>query len=367
VRVARPALPALARYVAALERVWERGMLSNDGPCVAAFQDTFARYTRGSGDVIAASNCDVALTLAIAALKLPAGARALLPSFGHPSTMHALEWNGLQPRFVDVDAGDWCLHAEQLADDLDGASLIVATHMFGVPCDAIGLQELARAHGIALVLDAAHAAATWLGDRHITEYGDVSVVSFGGTKIVTGGEGAIVVLGEEHTAQRFRRLRTYGMDRDGASQHRGLNAKLSELHAALALLTLEELDEQVARRAGLLDSYRTRLAPRADVALQHAPAASRPTPTFFVADFGDARDHVRRALHAEGIESRAYFPPMHLMRRFAGVPRAPLEVTERLGQGLLALPLYSELHAGVVDEVCDVTLAALDGAHSVDG
>jgi dTDP-4-amino-4,6-dideoxygalactose transaminase len=367
VRVARPALPALERYTALLEGVWERGMLSNDGPCARAFEDAFVRYA-GGGHALALSSADVALTLAIAALELPRGSRALLASFGFPSTMHALEWNGLQARFADVDAASWCLHVDALDEHLDGVSLIVATHMFGVPCDVTALERLALERDIALVFDAAQAAGTWVGDRHVTSFGDASVVSFGGTKIVTAGEGSIVVTRSERHAEGLRLRRRYGMDEHGISQALGLNGKLSELHAALALLTLDELDQQIAIRARLVDDYRSRLHGRDDVRMQQIPANTRATPTFFVVDLGAARDHVRRALDAVGIESRPYFPAMHLMARFTDTPRAAgLPVTERLSRGLLALPLYSELDASVVEETCALTLDALDAFHSVEG
>jgi dTDP-4-amino-4,6-dideoxygalactose transaminase len=354
IRVARPALPALERFAGVLADVWDRAMLSNDGPCARDFERAFADYSGGRGHVLAASNCDVALTLLLAALELPRGSRALVASFGFPSTMHALEWNGLRPHFVDVDAHDWCLHAEQLDGQLDGVSVIVATHMFGVPCDVAALEDIAAERGIKLVLDAAQAVGTWVGERHVTDFGDASAISFGGTKIVTAAEGAIVVLRDERCAERFRQLRNYGMNRQGISEQLGLNAKISELHAALGVLTLEELEAEIDLRGQLVDAYRRELSFREDVALQRVPPGSRSTPTFFVADVGGARDRVRAALAERGIESRPYFPPLHRMPRFASVSRASLPVTERLGESLLALPLYSGLDPAVVVEVCEV-------------
>jgi dTDP-4-amino-4,6-dideoxygalactose transaminase len=366
IRVARPALPAIERYVDILQDVWERGTLSNDGPCTRAFEQAFADYRRGGGHVVAASSGDLSLTLSLAALELPRGARALLPSFGFPSTLHALEWNGLQPRFVDVDESDWCLHADQLDGELNGVSVIVATHMFGAPCDVTGLEELAARTGIALVFDAAQAAGSWIDGRHVTDFGDASVVSFSATKIVTAGEGAIAVLRSQRCAARFRRMRAYGIDGSGCSELLGLNAKLSELHAGLGILTLAELEEQVASRMRLIDRYRERLAARSDLAFQQVQAGARPTPSFVVVDLGDARDAVRAALAARGIESRPYFPAMHHMPRCAEVPRSALPVTDRLGRGLLALPLYSELELSTVEDVCDVVASTLDGFQVAD-
>ncbi len=341
-------------------------MLSNDGPCVREFEEAFAAYSRSPIRPLATSSCDLALTLAVAALELPRGSRVLLPSFGFPSTVHALEWNGLKPHFVDVDEHDWCMHAEQLEGKLADVSMIIATHMFGVPCDVVGLEALATRHNIVLVFDAAQAAATWVQGRHVTSFGNASVISFSGAKIVTSGEGGIAVIADGNTAARFERLRRYGMDPQGVSERTGLNAKLSELHGALGVLTMEILEEQVTQRERIVDVYRHAFDGREDIRFQRIPTGSRPTPTFFVVDLGNARDRVRAALATRRIESRPYFPAMHLMPRFAGVTRTPLPVSGQLNEGLLALPLYSELEPSVVEEVCATVCEALE-LHSVDG
>jgi dTDP-4-amino-4,6-dideoxygalactose transaminase len=357
--MARPSLPPVERFEDAIRSVWESGMLSNNGPFSTAFESAFARYRAGTGQVLCASTADIALTLALRALELPAGSRALVTSLAFPSAAHALEWNGLVPEFVDVDAGDWCLHPEQLDGRLDGVSVIVATHMYGVPCDVEGLERLAAQHGVRLVFDAAQAAATWVGDRHATDFGDASVVSFSGTKIVTAGEGAIATFRENDPAERFAQLRAYGMDEHGESHRPGLNGKLSELHAALGLLTLEDLATEVARRERLVELYRSRLSGLEAITFQEHPAGTTPTPTYFVVAIDTHRDLVREALAARGIESRAYFPPLHLMRRFAGSSPERLPVTEGLGRRLLALPLYSALEPETVEEVCEVVAATL--------
>jgi dTDP-4-amino-4,6-dideoxygalactose transaminase len=357
--MARPSLPPLERFEAAIRAVWESGMLSNSGPFSEAFEAAFARYRAGSGYVLCANTADIALTLALRALGLPGGSRALVTSLAFPSAAHALEWNGLVPEFVDVDPRDWCLHPEQLDGRLDGVSVIVATHMYGVSCDVEGLERLAERHGVRLVFDAAQAAATWVGDRHVTDFGDASVVSFSGTKIVTAGEGAIAAFRAEDAARRFEQLRAYGIDEQGQSHRAGLNGKLSELHAALGLLTLEELATEVARRVRLVELYRRRLSGLDSIALQEHPARTTTTPTYFVVAIDTHRDLVREALAARGIESRPYFPPLHLMRRFAAGSPEPLPVTERLGRSLLALPLYSAMGPETVDEVCDVVAATL--------
>jgi len=360
VRVSRPALPALERYSERLHGVWDGAMLSNDGPQARAFERAFARYSGVQGAVLAASNCDVALTLLVAAVGPARGTRAVLPSLSYPSLLHAVQWNGLRPYFLDVDPHDWCLHAEQLDGQLEGGELILATHMFGAPCDVVGLERLAREQGCTLILDAAQAVATWVGGRHVADYGDGSAISFSGTKAATCAEGAIVVVECERAARELALLRRSGIDGGGASVGLGLNAKLSELHAALGLLTLEDLDEQVSLRDDLAARYRELLSGRDGVALQRIPDGARATPTYFVAELGPARDRARSALAAEGIESRPYFPALHRTPRLADVGGAPLPVTERLDAGLLALPLHASVTPEIVQETCEIVVDQLE-------
>lgn len=163
-------------------------MLSNDGPCAQAMEAAFASYSGCAGTVLALASGDIALTLAVASLELAPGTRVALASFAHASTLNAVRWNGLAPYFIDVDADDWCVHPEHL-EGAPPVGLVLATHMFGCPCDLAGLEELAAARGARLVLDAAPAVASRVGERHVVDYGDASAISFSGTKVATAAEG----------------------------------------------------------------------------------------------------------------------------------------------------------------------------------
>jgi dTDP-4-amino-4,6-dideoxygalactose transaminase len=358
-RVAQPALPPLEAYAERLAAVWDRSMLSNSGPAARELESICAGYT-GLEHIHAVSSADVGLTLAIAALELPAASRVLVPSFTFASTLHALLWNGLTPVFVDVDPGTWCLTAESVAPALGREPRAIAgTHAFMAACDVAGLDALARELGAALVFDAAQAFATWIGDRHAGAWGDASVFSFSATKVVTTGEGGLAAFGDGAVAERFAQLRAYGVDASYEAAAPGLNGKLSELHAALGCVTLPRVEEAVAARLALAERYRERIEDLAGVSMQAIPTGQRPTPTQLVVDLAGRRDAAAAALAGAGIDSRAYFRPLHAMPRYAALDRAPLPVTERLGRSLLALPLHEAVGIADVDRVCDV-LAALD-------
>jgi dTDP-4-amino-4,6-dideoxygalactose transaminase len=356
-RVAWPALPDLDAYRQALEAVWEDGWVSNFGPAARRLEALCAAYT-GLGLVRSVSNADTGLILAIAALELPPGAPVLVPSFTFPSTLHAVLWNGLEPVFADVDPRSWCLTAESVAPALDRRPrAIVGTHAFLACCDVAGLEAVAASAGAALVFDAAQAFASWIGDTHVGAFGDASVFSFSATKVVTSAEGGLAAFRSPAVADRFERLRSYGMGADDEVGAPGLNGKLSELHATLGCLTVPDVEAEVEARGELVHRYRARLEGRRGVRMQRLAGDLRPTPTQLVVDLGDRRDAAARALAARGIATRTYFRPLHEMPRYARLAAAPLPVTERLGRSLLTLPLHARLTAGAVDRVCDVVVA----------
>lgn len=358
-RLARPSLPSLDAYAEELVATWDDAWLSNFGPHAERFEKVCSEYT-GLRHVRAVSNCDIGLTLAVRALGLRLGAGVVVPSFTFPSTLHALLWNGLEPRFADVDPDTWCLSAESAAAAVDGeTAAIVGTHAFMSACDVAGLEALAADVGAVLLFDAAQALASWVGQRHVGTFGDASVFSFSPTKIATCGEGGLAAFRDPAHGERFALLRGYGSDADYDSRLVGLNGKLSELHAALGCLTIANIEDEVRARLHLVDLYRERLTVLPGVRLQTRAPELRPTPTFLVADFGARRGDVAGALADHGIESRAYFRPLHAMGRFMEIPAAPLPVTEHLGAALLALPLHRGMEDADVHRVCDTVEWAL--------
>jgi dTDP-4-amino-4,6-dideoxygalactose transaminase len=137
----------------------------------------------GSARALAVANCDLALTLAVSALGLEPGTPVLLASYAFPSTLHAVLWNQLSPRFVDVSAASFCLDPEVVADELDErVALVLATHAFGAACELPALERLCERAGAALIIDGAQAPGTLLDGRHVASWGTATALSFVGCR-----------------------------------------------------------------------------------------------------------------------------------------------------------------------------------------
>jgi dTDP-4-amino-4,6-dideoxygalactose transaminase len=352
----RPQVPDPDEAAADVRAILESRQLTN-GPRVRDLEERIAAYA-GVRHCVAVASCTLGLMLVLRARGLAGD--VIVPSFTFSATVHAVAWNGLRPVFADVDARTLTVTPDTVRGVGQGAVALLATHVFGTPCDVEGLGEEARERGIDLIFDAAHA----LGSRHrgtpMGQFGTAEVFSLTPTKLVVAGEGGVIATNDDDLAEACRIGREYGHPGDYDTRFVGLNARMSEVHAALAIRSLEGLDERVAHRGALAERYRGLLSPIRGVAFPEVLSGDVSTYKDFslLVDpdgFGIDADCLGRSLAAEGIDTRRYYsPPVHTHRAYRDLPPASLPVTERAARRALTLPLWSEM---TVDHVARVAAA----------
>jgi dTDP-4-amino-4,6-dideoxygalactose transaminase len=354
---ARPPAPPLGGVVARLAPSYLQGALTN-GPLVRELEAEVADRL-GVRHVVAVASCTTGLMLAIRALASEGS--VVLPSFTFSASAHALAWNGLRPVFCECDERSFQIElADAEARIDDDCAAVLATHVFGAPCDAEGVEALAARNGMAVVFDAAHGLGSMRGGRPIGTFGDAEVFSLSPTKPVTAGEGGLVATSRDDVAEAVRLGRDYGNPGDYDTRFVGLNARMSELHAAVALESLDDLDEHLEARHALALRYASALASVPGITVQRVPASDRPTWKDFTiavhADvFGVSRDGLVAALRAEGVDTRCYFdPPVHRQRSHAGDVTRALPVTDEVAARVVSLPLYRDLGLHDVDRIASV-------------
>lgn len=361
-RFARPITPPLDDIVKRLRPSYEAGMLTN-GPLLRELEQTLAERL-GVAHVVGVSSCTIGLMLTLQAIGVRE--RVVMPSFTFSATAHAAAWNGLTPVFAECDP--WTLQLDPVDADArvgtSGASAIIATHIFGAPAPVRQLTEVADRRRIPLVFDAAHGLGTMYAGRPVGGFGSAEIFSMSPTKLVVAGEGGIVATNDSALAGAVRMGRDYGDPGDYNTAFPGLNGRLSEFHAATALISLEHLDEHVATRRALAARYVEGLVDVAGVrtpAVAHDDVANyKDFCVMFDEGFGLDRDTVAAALDAEGIESRPYFyPPVHRHQAYAHLPKTDLPVTDAVAGAVLSLPMFGDLRSDEVDRV----VAALRTIH----
>jgi dTDP-4-amino-4,6-dideoxygalactose transaminase len=352
----RPSLPDLAEVTRLLEPSFASGIIT-DGQLVHRLEERAAERLQVN-DVVAVGSCTLGLMLAWRVLD--PGGPVVLPGFTFSASAHAAYWNGLELRFAECDPESFQLDPHDLKGRLAGARGVTATHIFGAPCQIEVIESVARDAGIPLVVDAAHAFGATRDGRPVGGFGQAEVFSLTPTKPLVAGEGGLVATNDQSFAAELRVARNYGNPGDYDSRLVGLNGRMSDLHAAVALASLERFDEDLATRRRWADRYRKGIESVPGLAMQTVRPEDDSTwkdltiqvdPERFGLDVG----RLQRLLSTEGVDTRRYFyPPVHQHQVYRDRFPARLPVTEWVAGRVISLPIWPGLKPEVVDALIDL-------------
>ena len=353
--LARPAVRDPASVRAHIDDVLASGVFT-DGPLVRQLEARAAAYL-GVRHCIAVGSCTAGLMLVLRAADMTGD--VLVPSFTFAATAHAVAWNGLRPVFVDIRSDSLTLSPEACERAIhEGTSAILAAHIFGTPCDVEAFGRIAKERGLRLFFDAAHAFGSRHGEQMIGGFGDAEVFSLSPTKVIVAGEGGLIATNDDLLAERCRIGRNYGNPGDYDCLFIGLNGRMSEFHAAVALASFDDLEERLTERQELAAAYLEALEDLPGITFPVVRDGDRSTikdMTILLdaATFGLGPDDLGRALGAEGIETRRYYaPPVHTMQAYRSLaPGGDLAVTDDIAARTLTLPLWSGMGTEQVERV----------------
>lgn len=373
VHVGRPNVGDRAVLAQRIDGALDRRWLTNSGPLLQEFEDRVAQIA-GTAYCVATCNATNGLQIAAQATGLKPGDEVIIPSFTWVATAHAMDWIGLVPVFCEVDEVTGSAdpqHVELLIGPRTKA--ILGVHVFGHPCQIEPLAKVAQRHGIPLLLDAAHAFGCSYQGKPIGGFGTAEVFSFHATKYVNSFEGGAIVTNDPEIAERARTMRTMGQDSTRDVVGRGTVGRMSEIHAAMGLTSIDAMQDFIAvnRRNDTL--YRERLAPLPGVTVRQQAAEEQANYQYLVMEVdeltaGVHRDQVHRILHEHNVLSRKYFHPgCHMIEPYRSNPRRhaplPLPRTEALTERVLALPTGTSIGATEIDGICEIIADAVATAH----
>jgi perosamine synthetase len=343
-----------------LKECLDTNWVSSAGPFVDRFEREIAQYV-GVPHAVATVNGTAALHVALLAAGVRPGDEVLVPTFTFVATANAVAYCGAQPVFLDSEAVSWGLDPERAAEFLErecrvegdrvvnrgsGRTVraLLPVHLYGHPCDLDPLLELARRYPMAVVEDSAEALGARYRGRAVGAEGLAGCLSFNGNKIITTGAGGMVLARDSAMAERVRRLTTQarGDALEFVHDEIGFNYRLSNLHAALGVAQLEQLDAFIEDKRATAGFYASALG-RLDGVTPFAEAAWARS-TYWMAsillDEGRCRD-VRaliRDLNAAGIQARPLWRPLHMQPAFRQAQAGVVSVAERLYARGLSLP-----------------------------
>jgi dTDP-4-amino-4,6-dideoxygalactose transaminase len=358
--------------VRAVTEVIESGWVAQ-GPRVAAFEEAFAARMQAE-HAVAVSNCTTALHLALVVAGIGAGDDVVVPSFSFIATTNAPVYVGARPVFADVDAETGNVTADTVKAALTPQTrAVIAVDQGGVPVDLLAIRELCDPLGVVVIEDAACGAGSLYAGRPVASQAEIAAWSFHPRKIVTTGEGGMLTTSRADWAQRARRLREHAMSVSAADRHRsvlppaeeylevGYNYRMTDLQAAVGIVQLGRLDEVIARRRVLAAAYQAALSEVPGIRCVEDPAHGQGNFQSFWVEVQESyplsRDELLEHLASQDISARRGIMAAHRQPAYTDLAHGPLDVTERLTDTTLILPLFHQMsdeqQSRVVDAIAE--------------
>ncbi len=347
--VTKPFLPPRKSYEVYLDEVWDRNWLTNNGPLVNKLEMEL-KDRLGLQHLLYVSNGTIALQLAIKALELEG--EIVTTPFSYVATTSSIVWEGCRPVFVDIDRRTLNLDPSKIEDALTKDTVaILATHVFGNPCDVEAIEAIAERHGLKVIYDAAHAFGVEHNGRSLFSYGDVSATSFHATKLFHTIEGGAVFARDAQVLRKMALLRNFGHTSATSFAGVGINGKNSEFHAAMGLSNLPHIDEVLARRKQQYCLYREMLDDVEALTFQHLVDEDHYNyaymPVLFETE--SVLMQVIDQLDRNHVQARRYFYPS--LSSLDYVDAGPTPECDFVADKVLCLPLFHDLRDSEIEMI----------------
>jgi dTDP-4-amino-4,6-dideoxygalactose transaminase len=339
--ITKPFLPPQEEYQHYLNGIWKRQWLTNMGPLSSDLEMKLKAHLKLK-HLLFVTNGTIALQMAIKALELKD--EIITTPFSFVATTSSIVWEGCQPVFVDIDQKTLNIDASKIeAAITEKTTAILATHVYGNPCDVLAIEKIAKKHNLKVIYDGAHAFGVELGGKSIFEYGDISICSLHATKLYHSIEGGIIVTKDPTLLKRLAYIRNFGFSGTESFAELGINGKNSEYHAAMGLANIPFIKAIHDKRKDLTNLYSLKLKGlKARIPLWHIAATKNYAYFPLVFESEALMLRCMKGLAAKEIFTRRYFYPS-LANTLPYLESQDFDITDDIAKKVLCLPLYYDL------------------------
>lgn len=337
INVTKTFLPPQKEYNALLQRVWKTGWVTNRGILVNELEDRLINHLNIDA-MICMANGTLPLQIAIKALHI--SGEIITTPFSYVATTSSIVWEGCTPVFVDIHPEFLTIDETKIeASITENTTAILATHVFGNPCNIEEIERLANKYNLKVIYDAAHCFGVTYKNKSIFSYGDVSTCSFHATKLFHTGEGGALFCNSDLKLSMFRH-HNFGHEGHENFDGIGINAKMSELQAAMGLAVLPYIEKILKSRKEIVERYTEAFSILKTIKIR---PQTKWNYSYFPLLFNDEAQllKVKKALNEKGIFPRRYFYPS--LNTLDYVNSQPMPISEGISKRVLCLPLYLEL------------------------
>lgn len=352
--VTKPFLPPQSEYLEYLDNIWKRQWLTNMGPLASQLEMELKEHLKVN-HLLFVTNGTVALQMAIKALEITG--EIITTPFSFVATTSSIVWEGCTPVFVDIDSKSLNIDPEKIETAItEKTSAILATHVYGNPCDVVAIEKIAKKHNLKVIYDAAHAFGVEVDGKSIFEYGDISTCSLHATKLYHSIEGGLLISTDAEILKKLASIRNFGISGFDTFSDLGINGKNSEFHAAMGLLNLKYISDIHNKRKKLADLYNEKLAGlKAFRPLWHTQSEENYCYYPIVLESEELLLKLKTEMDKQEIFTRRYFYPS-LASALPYLPKLELPITEDISKRVLCLPLFYDLTFEEVDLIARIML-----------
>lgn len=352
--VTQPSLAPLDEFVELLKGVWERGILTHNGPLVQELEKKICEKL-GLKHFVAVTNGTIAIQMAIKALELKG--EIITTPFTWVATLSAIQWEGCTPVFCDIEPDTLNIDPKKIEEKITNKTVaIMPVHVFGNPCDVEAIEAIAKKHNLKVIYDAAHAIGSTYKGRSVLEFGDISATSLHATKLLNTAEGGGCITTNIKVYEKLKRIRFFGHNDAKDIVEEGFNGKLTEVHAALGLTNLKYFDAVLLDRKHKYFHYKEALASLPFVRFQELKFGE-PNYSYFPVIF----DSEERLLKVEAVLSqqriyprRYFYPSVNTLSKI--VEYEKMTISEEIACKILCLPLYYNLSESELKRIINIIL-----------
>jgi dTDP-4-amino-4,6-dideoxygalactose transaminase len=351
--VTKPFSPPIEEYQEHLNGIWDRNWFTNNGVLSQELESKLKKYF-DLEYLLFMSNGTITLQIAIKALGL--SGEIITTPFSYVATTSSIVWENCEPVFVDIDPETLNIDPKNISSAITpNTSAILATHVFGNPCDIQAIDKIAKEHGLKVIYDAAHCFGTKFKGESVFKFGDVSTASFHATKIFHTIEGGAVFTNNFETFERMKLMRNFGHAGFDKFEGVGINGKNSEFHAAMGLCNLNYIDDILQKRKEQCEFY-TNTLEFSTIRTIQIQQQGEWNYSYYPIIFNDEVSalKVKSALEDHQIIPRRYFYPS--LDQLDYVSEANVPVSRAVANSVLCLPLYHTLTRSDQQKIADIVL-----------
>jgi dTDP-4-amino-4,6-dideoxygalactose transaminase len=356
INVTKTFFPPLKEYNEQLQRIWTNEWLTNRGELLLELEEKVKQYLSVS-NIIIMSNGTIPLQIALKVL----GDRGeiITTPFSYVATSAAIVWENCTPIFVDIHPDYLTIDESKIEEAITTkTTAILATHVFGNPCNVEAIEKIATKHNLKVIYDAAHCFGVTYNGKSIFEYGDVSTCSFHATKLFHTAEGGGLFCTDENLREKLFYCHNFGHKTPTEFFGLGINGKISELQAAMGLSVLPYMDEIIASRKKAVDFYMSNLnfSKLRTFKLRENTVWNY---SYFCVIFESETVllNIQQALNAKNIFPRRYFYPSLNTIDYTNGREMP--ISESIAAKVMCLPLFNDMDVANLGTIIETINSSL--------